>query len=540
MKNIYIFITISLVSLFPFSPHAYASSLSDTIKSIPFTENWDSQTFDTNNWSFPNSQGNWTILVNEGDSAPCAAFTGLPSKSNYAYTLQSPWFDATGLICDSIYLEFDLKLESLSNTAKEELEVILEYDSMNKTILSETNFTSFGWKSFKIILQSIHGKLFRVKFNAFGEFSVNISKWMIDNISITKKCRRPHDLYGDGELTSNGCLVSLFWNSPDCSSLELMTFEYDQGYPDWYAGTTLFQSSWGNFFPLENYYIYSGNLISFDIFFMVSSLNTDDSLFIDVYDESRILLGSTTSFLHKGWWNYIPAPSIPFTSSFYAMVRNTHGSNNNWIGVNYNNSGYNLAWYIQNGVWKKLSEAIYEDSVIFLIRATAEINGKKKNLYSGDSTLLMGYNVYRSDFPGEDFIKRNQSLILDSTYSELITGYINPTYAVTAVYDNCESGLSNFFHYGPKEPCWTGIKETSQMVPVTISPNPATTFIDISSETDIEVVRLFDVMGILRLEEKVIDKKSVQITVGNLPDGIYFISVATAKGMTTKKLVISR
>jgi len=125
MKNIYIFITISLVSLFPFSPHAYASSLSDTIKSIPFTENWDSQTFDTNNWSFPNSQGNWTILVNEGDSAPCAAFTGLPSKSNYAYTLQSPWFDATGLICDSIYLEFDLKLESLSNTAKEELEVIL-------------------------------------------------------------------------------------------------------------------------------------------------------------------------------------------------------------------------------------------------------------------------------------------------------------------------------------------------------------------------------------------------------------------------------
>lgn len=99
--------TFLMISMLMLGNPFCVSSQTDTIKEIPFLETWDSASFSTNNWTFPWGQGNWTILTGQGNPPPCAAFTGSPSQSNYIFALVSPWFDATGLTCDQIYLDFN-------------------------------------------------------------------------------------------------------------------------------------------------------------------------------------------------------------------------------------------------------------------------------------------------------------------------------------------------------------------------------------------------------------------------------------------------
>jgi hypothetical protein len=537
MKKIFpgglLLLTFCLSFVFP----GYAGISSDTIKQIPFTETWDSQSFDTNSWSFPYGQGNWVILADSGNPAPCAGFTGLPSKSNYSYILQSPWFDATGLICDSIIVEFDLKLESVANTNNEVLSLILEYDTISTPVLIKRNFSGFGWKHFKMILTKVHGRLFRLNFNATGQYSVNISGWMIDNFSVTRKCRRPYDLCGGGTMIGSECYVNLFWQPPDCSQLTEVTFAYDEGEPDWWGGS-LGTNSWGNFFPVENECVFSGALISFELYFMVSSMSTDDSLYIDVYDESRSLIGSTGAFLHEGgWWITVPAPSIPFTGPFYAMLRPTHGSESNWLGYHQGETGYNLAWYIENGTWKRFSDILYNDSIILFIRATAEINGKKKTIGSADSTVLNGYNVFRSDDYGASFVKLNQTLVESPTFLDIVLHGFHPLYAITAVYENCESDFSDPFFY--ELPCYVGLGEQFTST-LTIFPNPASSSIKVRSDEPVRTVQITDIMGKILKEIDGEMEREVLIQLDGIPDGLYVVSTMTDHGQVMSKIVISR
>jgi hypothetical protein len=344
-------------------------------------------------------------------------------------------------------------------------------------------------------------------------------------------------LWGEGDLIGNNCYVTLNWQPPDCSQEDLVTFAYDDGeYPDDATGSSTV--SWGNFFPIENYYVLSGKLVSFELFFVYGNLNTDDSLYIDVYDETRNLIGSTGSFLHTGGhWFTLPAPSIPFTGPFYIMLRPIPGSEVNWLGYNYGDTGYDLAWYIENGIWKKVSDVLLKDSILFFIRATAEINGKKKNIYTGDSTILQGYDVYRSDDDGSTFVKLNQALVENLTFQDMIAVGFHPLYTVKAVYDNCESDFCAPFYY--EWPCWVGVNEQS-FCQQTISPNPALSSIRITSNEKIVKVQILDQLGKIRKEIDGKMEREVLIQLDGLTDGLYLVSIVTDHGQTMSKLIISR
>ena len=88
MKKIYILFGILFLSISAHSQDSKSAPCSDTLFSIPFVETWDSG-FSAHSWTFPYTQGNWTILPGEGNPAPGAAFTGLPSTSNYIHDMVS-------------------------------------------------------------------------------------------------------------------------------------------------------------------------------------------------------------------------------------------------------------------------------------------------------------------------------------------------------------------------------------------------------------------------------------------------------------------
>jgi len=538
MNNIYLLTTVLLVSLSQCLSQSYASLLSDTIKSIPFTENWDSQTFDTNNWSFPNSQGNWTILINEGDSAPCAAFTGLPSKSNYTYTLQSPWFDATGLICDSIYISFDLKLVGTNNTGNEKLSIFLEYDTVNNSVFLSKNIRNLPWKNYQILLPKVHGRIFRVQIVAYGEFSTNLSSWMIDNFSISKKCRRPNDFYAWGEPEQNQCRVVMTWSPPDCTNPDLIEFIFDNGCPDTQYGGVSDEIWLGNYFPINQYSVYSGTILDFKLY--ITSIMSD-TLKIDVFDENRVLLGSSQKFsCQNTYWDTIPVSPIQFTGPFYVMLKFIHGDGT-FLAVDKGQFyKQNLSWIKDHDTWQLTSTYVghYADSIICLMRVTAEISGKKIVLTTGDSTILLGYNVFKKDQGQSNFTKINQTLVTDTTFYDWLTSWIS-TYAVTAVYENCEYDLSNYHSIHMEGDCYSSLSDNNK-TPFSLYPNPASDYVGVKCGVSIEQIKLYDMFGILMKEKQNIHEDFTEIPVDNLTTGIYFIVLTTRDGTGVKKLIISR
>ncbi|NTV84651.1 MAG: hypothetical protein HGA23_10185, partial [Bacteroidales bacterium] len=87
--------------------------------SLPFLEQWNLGTFETNNW-LPEAE-NWSINGNEGNPSPSAEFTWDPIQTDYSISLESFPLQADSLTEGSIYLDFDLKLDNYSATGTEQM-----------------------------------------------------------------------------------------------------------------------------------------------------------------------------------------------------------------------------------------------------------------------------------------------------------------------------------------------------------------------------------------------------------------------------------
>ncbi len=69
---------------------------------------------------------------------------------------------------------------------------------------------------------------------------------------------------------------------------------------------------------------------------------------------------------------------------------------------------------------------------------------------------------------------------------------------------------------------------------ITVYPNPASDYINISTTYNIQYVEMFDVLG----KKVTLTENNNQIHVNNLQSGIYIIKIFTNKGKITKKIVI--
>ena len=152
--------------------------------SLPFEENWDSGSFETQRWTFDPEQNGWEIDIDTGNPPPSARFQTLNTPSNYSYSLISPYFDAT-CAQGNVILNFDLNMESQNLTGTEMLTVKVWNGKGWITVDDISNQSLQQWQRHHYnITGDALGKVTRLRFTAHGINPEDIDFWQIDNISV--------------------------------------------------------------------------------------------------------------------------------------------------------------------------------------------------------------------------------------------------------------------------------------------------------------------------------------------------------------------
>ncbi|MGZ3899329.1 MAG: T9SS type A sorting domain-containing protein [Bacteroidia bacterium] len=156
-----------------------------------FTEDWTSSSFSTNNWTFPNGQGNWAVgfsYTPYGINPPNAYFDWAPTVTNYTYSLLSPTINATSYAGQVISMDYLLELNNFSTATVEQF--IIEYKDIAASTWSTVNVyvnNIPGVTDYSVtnaVLAGMGGQNFQVRFTAFGANSFNINGWGLDSIVI--------------------------------------------------------------------------------------------------------------------------------------------------------------------------------------------------------------------------------------------------------------------------------------------------------------------------------------------------------------------
>jgi len=177
-----------------------------------FTEDWSSGSFSTNNWTFEPSAGNWFIAFSTvlGNPAPAAVFSWNPILTNYSYSMISSEIDVSE-ITGQIMFDFDYFYDEWTPTQTEFLKVYAQNADDWILIDSFVNYGDVQWTTKSYNLDDFaNGAAIRIKFEASGQNSNNIDRWIIDNIKIYES--NP-DLYPKIELSTYSILaMPMDWN----------------------------------------------------------------------------------------------------------------------------------------------------------------------------------------------------------------------------------------------------------------------------------------------------------------------------------------
>ena len=187
-------------------------------------------------------------------------------------------------------------------------------------------------------------------------------------------------------------------------------------------------ASYGNQFNNQD----NGILTSVDLYGMGSNGGTR-TVTLDIYDADRELIGLSDPFVipNNNWIN-VPLNNIPYSGTFYAMVRWYETPENTYY-LGYDNDGpnanANLSWARTSaGVWSFANVATPNlGAGVFLIRPNAEV-------FANKSRALIGYTVYLN---GDEVISNVQETQYQFTALEV--GVY--TAGVQAVYSSNESEI---------------------------------------------------------------------------------------------------
>ena len=508
---------------------------------LPFSEEWNSGNFFQTGWEFSPTQGNWSISQVTGNYA--ADFSWDPPQTDYGFMLVSPLIDATPWSCAKILLDFDYKLVNLNVTGNEKLIVEILYNNSWDTLMEMSNTGSVGWTPKHTTISQVEGKEFRIGFRATGAHSNDILHWYVDNIQIYAQCRPPRDLlYWQSQWT-----VNLTWEPPGCHGFQARQFIYDDGAAEngWSINPS-YTAYLGNEFPVSG--SYSGILKSFDLWFQQNTGHGNDQLTLEVFDISHNLLGSSAPFTppDDSWIN-VQVNDISFSGPFFGMVLwNNLSAATNYLGTDEDGpySSDDLAWYSDGTNWEKLSGVAGSNTSVFLLRANALVNidlGSKE----ADSSLLTGYNVYRTDSTGTGpYYLRTPLPVTTTHYSEQLSYWWDWTdhyrYYVTAVFKESETDTSfcepssdtiNVFLVSTGEQSLTKIQ---------LHPNPASQYVTVSGTTPFRSIEVNNLFGESVYICKEVNDVSCQIDVSCWTPGIFLVKVADENRSATIKLVIQR
>ena len=549
--------SVLLCLIFAFSPHAESqvvmqmgstqSTIAPTtadsagLLGLPFTESWE-QGFSANKWILPSPDNNWIIDTIVGNPPPCARFWCQPYRVNFSQALTSDTMDVTPWTCASVWLDFDVKINSYNTLGDEVMKVELFRGGLWKQLIVFNDHYSTSWLHYHMQIDSARGQFCQIRFVVEGTNSADVSNWYLDNIKVYAECRPPRNLTG----FDFGNQVHLSWQPPDCTTLSSTTttqFIFDDG--TWEDGWRMPAGNlgwFGNEFPVSA----SGVLQNVKLYFVDNGSGSPQTLSVDIFDSGHNLIGSSQPFsvTMVNTWIVVPLPPVPYYNNFFAMVKYSSLPGDAYFLSSDENGPWiqdDLAWNRNaTGIWTKVS-ALGAAPGVFLCRATALVYSDDP--LNGDSSSLTGYDIYRSWGPGPTYFSKINSVLVSGTeyYDVAPPGLgFNYKYFIKAIVMNlvtsttlCVPTSDTIF------PGYIGITDQEINRPE-IFPNPANDRVTISAPGRIINVTLLNAKGIPVLKSDVPVNDRAIIDVFPLDAGIYLVKIITDAGIFSQKLQISR
>ena len=511
---------------------------------LPFLEQWNSGTFESNNWLTDGP--NWSINWQEGQPGPSAEFTWDPIQTDYSISLESDQFDAVYITEGRIYLDFDIKLDDFNSDGMEQM-IVQVMNSSNQswtTVITYSNEDGdFDWTSEHINISNLaKGEVFKIRFMAQGENSLHIVSWFIDNIHLYRVCEAPIGLTAECDTNLN--TIVLYWTMPG-STDEWIQWDDGINYSAVGMGIPVPFDLAARWEPAQLKEFDSSSITQIAFFPNEESSTYRVRIWSGEQAENLVVDQEVIS-PEIGEWNTITLEtSVPvdITQELWVGYQND-GPNGYQMGVDDGPAidGYGNMVNYGNG-WETLLWINPDLDYNWNIAARLVTETGESILLNKGSKDLMGFNVYRSIDGGPyeliDYISGN-------TYPDIEGGVIPGAlycYMVTAIYesetDQCESDFSN----EACVVCETYVPEEESQVKLNIYPNPASDVLFIEAEEEIESVSIFDSRGetVKRWNGGKVERwngEKVEIPLIGLAPGLYLVRVETGGVVVGRKVVI--
>ena len=530
----------SLTAVYDLTPYGYPGETGEsgglTIECViryghplPFLETWALGNFDDNNWL--GDGANWSINGQAGNPAPSAEFTWDPIQTDYSFSLESYPFQADSMTEGHIYLDFDLKLENFIATGTEQmLAQVWNWESQVWTTVStySNEYGSFSWTSEHLdITDQAMNQVFKVRFEARGEYSVNLLGWFVDNIHVYRTCNPPLNLGANYTINPYG--ISLNWDSPDEVPVD-QWIHWDDGEV---SGNSIFAGyDWAvaaRWTP-DQLNDFEGASITQIAFVPGEGPATYNVRVWSGENAANLLIDQEVIDPVFGQWNYITL-NTPLLIDITQEL---------WVGYHIHNDTGFPAGCDDGPANDGYGNWLYWGSWLTLLDANPELdyNWSIAAFIQHDSTSSdpLQYAIYRSDDGNPYFFLdySNQDYFFDESECDPLGVYHE--YKISALYisgnDTCESGYSN----EAGDVC-EGINDDNQDSSINIYPNPANDLLKIESSEKIEMISIFNSFGELMLRQKV-DEKQLEISVKLYPSGVYLVRIGTLSGTVGRKVII--
>lgn len=526
---------------------------------LPFTEEFNTGLFETNQWT--RGGDNWRIAGQMGNPYPSAEFYPWPGLTDYAQPLTSSSIIATGIIDGKIYLEFDLDHSPVNPTGTEFLAIEV-FDGSNWIRLEEIdNLKIITWETKKYdITWFVKGKLFNIRFLAFGSDVSNIAYWRIDNINIYRACDAPEDLDGYSYYPYMP-RVELYWNFAPMAPPDWLFYDDGSNYDaiGLTGGGTFYTAIRFTSQQLEQY---AGRTISMFRFFPVEQGSSFKLMIWKGAGAAQLIYQQPVITYTPGAWNDIqlnlPQTILPNTEYWFGYVCN-HPSYDYSAGVDNGPAvaGFGDMISLDGAIWESMVTA-YGLNYNWNLRVMVEsAEGGVAELMPAVDTLMANASdgkplkagVFKRaglsrragteklpDNPNErtfryfQVYRDNEPLgITEETYYIDTDSGLIPweyySYYVVAVYEDCE-GISEEVEvrYGEIS------TEEVETAGLKLFPNPAEDELIIGLNNDITQIIIIDNVGRVIYSRDVKGEESVHLDVSNYKAGIYMIRYLTTKG----------
>jgi hypothetical protein len=497
---------------------------------LDFLENWDLGNFETNNWTADGP--NWYFSSTEGNPFPSAEFSRDPIQNDYYMCLESYPFLADNMTEGAIYLDFDIKLDNANASGTENLLIqVWDWESrMWSTAYSYSNQEgSFDWIPEHLdITDYTMNQVFKIRFAAQGESSLNLLGWYIDNIQVYRFCTAPVSLDVNGLLDG----MELEWDGIETNKW----IHWDDGE---YSGIGIGTGASAEFDAAVRWTPEQLSYFDGDTLTEIAFVPKEEAATYRI----RVWIGQGAANLIYDWevadpvidtWNYIPL--------IYPVI--VDADLELWVGYNVEtpvgypagvDDGPAIDGYgnmIDFGGWQTLKQVNPDLDYNWNIAAYLRHN------MDGHQVK---YAIYRSDDFGPFFIRdyTDESQYLDDSVCMAPPWYHNYKITTLLIYegDTCESDFSNEDY----DNC-IGIKETLEN-PLHIYPNPASDVLYIESSEEIESASIIDCRG-QTLEQwnnetmKQQDGARMEIPLSGLAPGLYLVKVELGDVIITRKIIV--